>query len=88
MVDSTPENVPPLMTTAAGADVRTVADWEQVRRPELMELFRRDYFGRRPVQRPEGLSFELLDSGKFVLAGELGDRPQWRCLFWIENVMI
>ena len=64
-----PRDVPPLMTTASGADVKTVADWELVRRPELMEAFRRDYFGRRPVQRPEGLSFEPLDCGRFVLAG-------------------
>ena len=64
-----PENVPPLMTMANGAEAKTVADWEGVRRPEILELFRRDYFGRRPVQRPEGLTFELQDKGKFVLAG-------------------
>ncbi len=68
--ENLPVNVPPLMKTTAGAEVKTVADWEQVRRPEILELFRSEYFGRRPVQRPKGLTFTPEGEDKLLLGGK------------------
>ena len=44
-----PKNVPELMKTFAGADVKTRADWEKVRAPELLACFEREEYGKRPA---------------------------------------
>ena len=43
-----PKNVPDLLTTSAGEKVTTVGQWEKVRAPELLALFEREEYGRRP----------------------------------------
>ena len=48
-----PQNVPALMKTFDGKDVKTLADWEKVRAPELRELFEREEYGRRPAAANE-----------------------------------
>lgn len=55
-----PENVPELMVTRDGRTVRTVADWETVRRPEIVRTMAEEVFGVRPVERPANLRFEVL----------------------------
>ncbi len=52
-----PKNVPELMKCADGTPVKTVADWENVRRPEVLELLQTMEYGVRPVERPADLSF-------------------------------
>ena len=47
------ENVPALMKPGTTAE-----EWEKLRRPELLETFTREEFGRRPVERPADLRFE------------------------------
>jgi len=37
--------LPDMMRLASGSAVRTVADWEQRRRPELLDLFRSEIYG-------------------------------------------
>ncbi|MBP5320299.1 MAG: acetylxylan esterase [Kiritimatiellae bacterium] len=64
--------VPELMVCADGRRVDSVALWETVRRPELLELFRKDCFGYNPVGRPADLRFEpdgadtVMPDGKMV----------------------
>ena len=58
-----PSGVPELMRTSAGDDVRTVAEWEGVRAPELFATFEREEYGRRPVAANERgrVSFDVYD---------------------------
>lgn len=58
-----PRNVPELMRTSTGAEVKTVADWENVRAPELFRLFEREEYGRRPAaaNARKRISFEVYD---------------------------
>ena len=44
-----PRNVPELMRTAAGKPVATPAEWEKTRRPEILDFFERNVFGKRPA---------------------------------------
>ena len=53
-----PRDVPPLLETFAGDAVSTVEKWEKVRAPELLKEFLTGEYGKRPVERPDSLSFE------------------------------
>ena len=50
---SVQRNVPALMKTFGGADVKSVADWENIRRPELLARFEKEVFGVRPKAADE-----------------------------------
>lgn len=58
-----PENVPELMRTFAGEEVKTKEAWEKVRAPELLERFQKDVYGRRPAVLDERkrVSFKVYD---------------------------
>ena len=55
-----PVNLPELMKAFDGSDVKTVADWDGKRRPEILDFFTRNMHGIRPVDRPDGLAFTPL----------------------------
>jgi len=55
--------LPDPLVTSDGRKVRSVRQWENERRGELLELFTREEYGRAPG-RPEDMSFELLESGE------------------------
>jgi hypothetical protein len=40
--------------------VNTLEQWIQLRRPEILELFRENVYGNQPLQRPESLSFHTI----------------------------
>lgn len=63
-----PVNVPELLKCEDGSKVATSEQWETKRRGEIFEFFMREEYGRRPVERPEGLKFELAEPDK-----EIGD---------------
>ncbi len=63
-------DVPDVLKTAAGQPVTTVAAWEQVRRPEVLELFKAQVFGRNPVERPDTLRFEPIEADKEMVDGK------------------
>ena len=58
-----PKNVPELMRTFAGAEVKTLEQWEKVRAPELLAKFESEEYGRRPAAACERnrVSFEVYD---------------------------
>lgn len=58
-------NVPALF----GAERPDTAQWEHKRRPELLELFKDQMFGRNPVARPEHMWFEVRDAGSPAMDG-------------------
>lgn len=62
--------VAPLLKTRAGVPVKSAAQWEKTRRPELLEFFRANVYGRRPVQRPANLAFEQIGEDVPVLGGK------------------
>ena len=66
-----PKGVPELMTAFDGkTKIETVAQWEGVRAPELLERFTRCEYGRRPVDRPDTLAFELAEPDKLMMDGK------------------
>ncbi len=69
-VAAEPINPPELMRCQDGTLVTTVAQWENKRRPEILEIFRREFYGRRPVERPEGLRFEKVGEDVPFLDGK------------------
>lgn len=58
-----PKNVPELMRTFSGAEVKTREEWEKVRAPELLAKFEKEEYGRRPAAACERsrISFEVYD---------------------------
>ena len=61
---------PDLMATGDGQRVSSVREWENVRRPEILETFRREVYGRRPVERPDFLRFERECADSVAMDGE------------------
>jgi len=73
--------VPELMKTAKGEPVTTVEQWEKVRRPELLETFLTYEYGKRPVERPDTLKFEVAEPDKVMMDGKAirkRIRASWR----------
>ena len=65
-----PRDVPALMVTKAGQKVTDVATWEKVRRPELLDVFLENEYGRRPVERPDTLAFETAEPDRLMMDGK------------------
>ena len=60
--------LPPLLVLSDGTPVADAATWYQRRRPELLELYRRDIYGRVPATAPR-VQFRVVESGVPVLGG-------------------
>ena len=54
-----PYSMPALMKCDNGREVKTIEQWEQMRRPELIELFSEQMYGRIP-QEVIPVSYQLL----------------------------
>ena len=67
-----PRNVPPLMETFGGSAVCTVAQWESARRPEILDRFLSEVYGRRPAEadRPPRVSFAAAAPDRLMLDGK------------------
>ncbi len=52
-------DLPDPLLSVEGKRIRTVEDWNKIRRPELIKLFQQHIYGRAPVGRPEDLSFDV-----------------------------
>ncbi len=61
--------LPELLVTLDGRKVTDANTWRQVRRPEVLELFRSQMFGQSPG-RPKDMSFEVFDRTDGVLDGK------------------
>lgn len=62
--------LPPLLTTEGGQSVTTSAQWEQQRRPELLELFSSQMYGRTPDDSGITVRYELLTENAAALGGK------------------
>ena len=62
--------IPDVLKTVSGQTVTTVETWEQVRRPEVLELFKTHVFGRNAVERPSTLRFEPIEPDREMMEGK------------------
>lgn len=67
--DFAPVSLPPLLTCKDGSEVKTKGEWESVRRGEILDVFTREVFGVRPVERPPQLTFETVREDREALGG-------------------
>jgi hypothetical protein len=64
-----PYTLPDMFKLASGAQVRTIADWAQHRRAELLELFRSEIYGYAPP-KPDNLTFKTVESDPKAMGGK------------------
>ena len=72
-LDETPApayTLPDPLVDAAGQPVRSAAAWMARRRPELVELFSREVYGRTRTGRPAGMHFEVTSVDRDALGGK------------------
>lgn len=62
-------SLPELLKANDGKVIATAKAWRDVRRPEVLELFRRHIYGRAPVGRPKDLKFETVGIDKDAMRG-------------------
>jgi hypothetical protein len=72
-------SLPSLLTMRNGEPVRDAKTWNDRRRPELLELYRTEVFGRAPAKTPKLVS-EVLSVDKQALGGR-ANRKQVRVFF-------
>jgi hypothetical protein len=64
-----PYTLPEILTLASGEKVTTTAVWEQRRRGELLDLFRRHVYGFAPP-KPDTLAFRVVESDPKAMDGK------------------
>ena len=62
-------SLPDPLTTLQGKQISSPKQWKETRRPEILELFRANVYGRAPVGRPDKLRFEIKETTKTALSG-------------------
>jgi hypothetical protein len=63
-------DLPDALTMKDGRKVTTPEMWKKERRPELLELFRENVYGRAPVGRPDSLEFKTTDTDSKAMDGQ------------------
>jgi len=65
-----PYTLPDPLVCMDGTPVRAAATWQTKRRPELLELFAREVYGRTPGGRPAAMRFEVTAVDRAALGGK------------------
>ena len=65
-----PYTLPDPLVCADGTPVRDAATWRAKRRPELLEIFAREIYGRTPAGRPAAMRFEVTSVDRAALGGK------------------
>lgn len=65
-----PYTLPDPLICADGTPVRDVATWRTKRRPELLELFAVNEYGRTPPGRPAGMNWQVTSLDRAALGGK------------------
>src|SRR6476659_5709130 len=60
--------LPDLFAMKNGDKVKDAKDWMEKRRPEIVQLFEENQFGKMP-SRPSEMHFDIFDKGTLVLNG-------------------
>ena len=80
------ERLPDLLTSPkTGRAVTTKEGWEKELRPEIVEFYTREVYGRRPVERPEALTFTTVGRDTPVCGGK-GVRREVKISFRANQV--
>ncbi len=61
--------LPDLLVREDGTPVRDLAAWRERRRPELLELFAREVYGRTPAGRPQAMHWKVTSLVRAALDG-------------------
>ena len=64
-----PFSLPDPLVMNSGSKVANAKTWQGKRRPEVLELFREHVYGRAPIGRPDGTTFELGTVNREALEG-------------------
>jgi len=56
-------SLPPVLTTSSGKKVRSVKVWENIRRPEILDLFAQNIYGQMPLKY-EKISYTIIKEDK------------------------
>ena len=65
-----PEYVlPDPLVTKSGHQVKSAREWERKRRPEIMDILRKEMYGYEPG-RPAGLHFKVLEESRDAFGGK------------------
>lgn len=75
-----PYKLPEMLTMLDGTKVSNAAIWTHQRRPEILELFKKEMYGRAPLERPGGMSFKVFDEDAKAIGGR-ATRKQIRINF-------
>lgn len=62
--------VPNPLVTLDGRSIHSKEDWENIRRPEVIDLFQEHIYGRPPVKRPKSLKFNVVDIKENIMEGQ------------------
>jgi hypothetical protein len=65
-----PYTLPDPLVSADGTPVRDAAVWRARRRPELLEIFSREIYGRTPGGRPAGMHWAVTSTDRRALGGK------------------
>jgi len=65
-----PYTLPDPLVMEDGTPVTDANSWRAKRRPELLELFSREVYGRTPVGRPAGMHWEVASVDRAALGGK------------------
>jgi acetyl esterase/lipase len=65
-----PYTLPDALIMNDGSIVTGPGTWQDYRRPEILELFRKHVYGRAPIGRPAGMTFEKETVNRKALAGK------------------
>jgi hypothetical protein len=63
-------SLPDPLKTLKGKEVTSPKQWKNTRRPQILEMFRANVYGRAPVGRPGKLRFDIKETTKTALSGK------------------
>lgn len=73
-----PYTLPEVLTTFSGKTIRNKKHWEKQRRPEVLETFTREVFGRTP-QPTLPVTYEMISEDKMAMNGKATRREIKAC---------
>jgi len=62
-------SLPDPLKTREGDRIQTQTEWETIRRPEILELFRSKVYGRASTARPDDLRFDIIEETRSAMSG-------------------
>ncbi len=76
-------SIPELLTSEKGIQIKTIRQWETIRRPELLALFESEVYGKQP-KRAYSLSYKILKSDTVALQNTAVRK---QCIITITTVL-